>query len=46
MRDTQLITGYFHAAYAIAAVVYAGYIFSLSVRAKRARKRAGGTPAT
>jgi hypothetical protein len=32
-------TSYFHAVYAIAAVIYAGYIVSLIVRTRRARAR-------
>jgi hypothetical protein len=46
MPNAQLVTGYFHAAYTIAAAVYIGYILSLSARARRARKRASGTSAT
>jgi hypothetical protein len=36
MGDIQQVTGYYHAAYIIAAFVYGGYIVSLVVRARLA----------
>ena len=32
-------TAFYHAAYAIAAIIYGGYVASLVVRARRARAR-------
>ena len=46
MTNIQLVTSYFHAAYSIAAVIYIGYIVSLSVRARRATRRATGSQET
>jgi hypothetical protein len=43
MRDVMQVTGYFHAAYIVAAVIYIGYIVSLSRRARRAAGRARGS---
>jgi hypothetical protein len=37
MGDIQQVTGYYHAAYTIAALVYGSYVFGLVVRARRAR---------
>lgn len=39
MGDIQQVTGYYHAAYIIAAFMYGGYIVSLVVRARRANAR-------
>jgi hypothetical protein len=36
MSDIQQVTGYYHAAYIVAAFVYGGYIVSLVVRARSA----------
>jgi hypothetical protein len=39
MRDIQQLTAYYHAAYAVGAVLFGGYVLSLFVRARRARNR-------
>jgi hypothetical protein len=39
MGDIQLVTGYYHAAYTIAAIVYGGYVVSLIIRSRRAMAR-------
>ena len=39
MGDIQRVTGYYHAAYAIAGLIYGSYIVWLAARARRARAR-------
>lgn len=41
MGDIQQVTGYYHAAYVIAALVYGGYIISLVARTRRAMAKLG-----
>jgi len=41
MGDIQRVTGYYHAAYGIAALVYGGYIVSLIARTRRAMAKIG-----
>jgi hypothetical protein len=37
MGDIQQVTGYYHAAYSVAALIYGGYVIALVIRARRAR---------
>jgi hypothetical protein len=46
MGDIQHLTVYFHAAYFIAGLLYAAYIASLAVRARRAAARPNELPPT
>lgn len=39
MGDIQQVTGFYHAAYTIAALIYGTYIVSLIVRARRVQAR-------
>jgi hypothetical protein len=37
MGDIQQVTGFYHAAYTVAALIYGSYIAALVIRARRAR---------
>jgi hypothetical protein len=39
MRDIQTVTGYFHAVYALAAIIFGGYALGLVMASRRARAR-------
>lgn len=39
MRDIQTVTIYYHAVYALAALIFGGYIVSIMRAAQRARAR-------
>lgn len=39
MADIQQVTGFYHTAYAVAALIYGSYIVWLALRARRVRAR-------